>query len=427
MSVRAEGMRPRTLGALLLVGACAQSSPVGFTHDSGKGRDAAEAASPDCGRAGQACCVAPDACHGSLVCVGGICGVETSPDGGDEGECPFVLCHGRCTDVQSDAKNCGICDHDCQGTSCAEGFCSAKGIAVGTSPAELVVDATHVYFTDVTDTDGIGSVNKVASEGGTVQVLAASIPDPFGIAVDANYVYFTSGGTVAGGFGDGAVLKVPINPDGGGSATPIPIATARSNPEALVIDSSSVYWIEPGTTTGALLKCPLTGCPANVAVVLVDVLEAPYGLAIDSTSVYVTSSGGGEVDGIDKVTGAIRVIARMQNQPEGIAVANGMVYWTTNLDGLVQAAPVTGDGGTQFIATTMGAPQGVAADAVNVYWSDVAPILSFGPVESCAIAGCPPATALELVDKDETATNIAIDSLFVYWIDDNGQILRVAK
>jgi hypothetical protein len=374
-------------------------------------------------------------CNGTLVCADGVCGHPTPGDASNDGDCPFVLCHGACTDVDSDPMNCGVCGHDCRGTLCNMGLCNATGIVTGTSPVELVVDPTHVYYTD-----GDGNVSKVVSSGGTAVVLATGVASPYGIAVDTKSVYFTAQGTSAADYTDGAVFSVPLNlPDAGpampdgGLATPTAIATGRTQPQALVVDATQVYWLEPGTTptTGALLACPLTGCPSNTPQVLTDALALPYGLALDSKNLYVTTSAGGQVIGVNKSTGAIHVIAMMQDEPEGIAVANGIVYWASTMDGTIQAAPADGDGGSMFIATTnMASPQAVATDGVNVYWSDTnpmfGPMFAFGPVEQCAISG-DASTLLDLVSMEETATNIAIDMLFVYWIDDNGQILRVAK
>jgi len=346
------------------------------------------------------------------------------PEAGSDGDCPFVLCHGVCTDVFSDSTHCGVCDHDCQGTTCTGGLCLARGIAVGSGPVQLVVDSTYVYFTDTS-----GTVKRVPSGGGTTVNLASAIPSPFGVAVDATYVYFTSSGTFAAGFDDGAVFKVPISSDGGAPSSPIPLATGRPSPQNLIVDDTQVYWLEPGSapTNGALLACPLSGCIANTPQVLADTLASPWALALDSTSVYVTASGGGQVLAVDKSTGTLRVIAGMEDQPEGIAVANGKVYWASTLAGAIRSAPTDGDGGIDFIAVTMGSPQAVAADAVHVYWSDTHPLMTFGPLEECSILGCTPATALRLIDLDAMAKNIAIDSLFVYWIDGTGQILRVAK
>jgi hypothetical protein len=408
----------------LAIAGCAQAPTVTSFPDAGKTHDAGDARPPVCGGYNQVCCGIT--CQGSLACLGGVCEVNgPSPDGSaDGGDCPFVFCHGLCTDVESDSTNCGICGHDCAGTLCATGLCLARGIAVGTSPVDLVVDSTNVYFTD-----GDGTVKKVLAGGGTVGLLAVGVATPYGITVDASNVYFTSSGTFAAGFNDGAVLKVPISPDGG-TAIPTPIATNRPSPQAIVVDDTQVYWLEPGSmpTNGSILSCPLSGCPSNTPHVMVDTLALPYGLALDSTSLYVTASGGGEVYGVDKVTAKIRIIALSQNQPEGIAVANGQVYWATNLDGLIQSAPVGGSGGTtKFIATTMGSPQSVAADSTKVYWSDTHPVFTFGPLEECSVTGCPPAAPLKLVEMGETATNIAIDSTYVYWIDASGQILRVAK
>jgi hypothetical protein len=414
-------MRLRRWGTFLALLSCAQAPALKPMPDAGPRHDAGDSGPPTCGGAGQPCC--HDICDAKLLCTNGVCGHDSVPDASNDGDCPFVLCHGVCTDVDSDPKNCGVCGHDCQGTLCNMALCNATGVVVGTSPMELVVDSTHVYFTD-----GDGTVNKVVSSGGTAEVLATGVASPFGIGVDTKSVYFTAQGTSAADYSDGAVLKVPLAGLDGGPATPTPIASGRPKPQSLVVDATQVYWLEPGTTptTGALLACPLAGCPSNTPDIMVDDVALPYGLAVDSTSVYVTASGSGQIIGVDKTTAAIRVIAMMQNQPEGITVANGMVYWASNLDGTIQAAPVAGDAGSIFIAATMGAPQSVAADAVDVYWSDTNPMFSFGPVEACSVSGAP-STLLKLVGLEETATNIAIDSLFVYWIDDSGQILRVAK
>jgi hypothetical protein len=415
--------RPAFMAFACLMG-CAQGGSGALPPDAGKTVDAGDedvAVVIPCGGGGQGCC-AHDECHAGFSCQEGLCGVAKADAGDAGGTCIFVECSGVCTDTMSDGKNCGECGHDCQGNFCAEGLCLATGIAVGMNPVELTVDANNVYFTD----PGNGTVSAAPKAGGTLVPLVSGLASPYGIAVQGSSVYFTTRGTTAMEFTDGAVLVVPVGGTDGGA--PTVIATGRTQPQAIAVDSDNVYWLEPGTTTddGSLLSCPLAGCPSNTPNVVYDMLALPVGLALDATNAYVTTSAGGQVISFEKATGTNTVLAQMQNEPTGITAANGMVYWATMGDGLVQALPTTG-GTAMPIVATMGTPDAVVADAVNVYWSDTNPVSTFGPVDSCVVGGCPPANPVTLVSQMQMATWIAIDALFVYWIGAGGQILRVAK
>jgi hypothetical protein len=403
---------------------CAQGGSGAIPPDAGKTVDAGDAdvSIPiPCGGGGQGCC-AHDACHAPFTCQEGLCGVGEADAGDSGGTCIFVECSGVCTDTMSDSTSCGECGHDCQGNFCAEGLCLATGIAVGMSPVQLAVDAVNVYFTD----SGDGTVDAAPKAGGTLVPLVSGLASPYGIAVQGSLVYFTTQGTMATEFTDGAVLTVPVGGTDGGA--PTAIATGRTKPQSIAVDGENVYWLEPGTSSddGSILSCPPAGCPPNTPNVIYDMLALPVGLALDATSAYVTTSAGGQVVRFDKTTGANTVLAQMQNEPAGITAANGMIYWATMGDGLVQFLPVAG-GTAMPVVATMGSPEVVAADAVNVYWSDANPVSTFGPVDSCVVGGCPPGNPVTLVSQTQMATWIAIDALFVYWIGAGGQILRVAK
>jgi hypothetical protein len=97
-------------------------------------------------------------------------------------------------------------------------------------------------------------VLKVPIGGGTIVPLATTVTSPGNIAVDSTSVYFTtsaftrSGDAVAGG---GLVAKVPIGgiTDGG---APMTLASTADSPWAIAVDSTRVYFTTIGTPSSAI-------------------------------------------------------------------------------------------------------------------------------------------------------------------------------
>jgi hypothetical protein len=107
-------------------------------------------------------------------------------------------------------------------------------LASGEYGQALATDTTSIYFTTYTSS-GQGSVAKVPLGGGASTMLATGFARPYGIAVDAGFVYFTSeqGGTVQ---------KVPTT---GGA--PAVLASGLLSPARLVADASALYWVNKGS------------------------------------------------------------------------------------------------------------------------------------------------------------------------------------
>ncbi|HEX8790716.1 MAG TPA: hypothetical protein VF765_07175 [Polyangiaceae bacterium] len=78
---------------------------------------------------------------------------------------------------------------------------------------------------------------KAPLAGGAPTTLASDQNQPFGIAVDESYVYWTE-------FGSRHVMKVPI-----AGGTPVTIASNRLNPAGIAVDATSVYWTNFGEGT----------------------------------------------------------------------------------------------------------------------------------------------------------------------------------
>jgi hypothetical protein len=70
-----------------------------------------------------------------------------------------------------------------------------------------VASGNDVFFTNAGTGASDGSVVKVSKSGGATKVLGDGYIYPFGIAVDASYVYVAVGG--AGDQDDGQIVRMP--------------------------------------------------------------------------------------------------------------------------------------------------------------------------------------------------------------------------
>jgi sugar lactone lactonase YvrE len=83
-------------------------------------------------------------------------------------------------------------------------------------------------------------VKSIPIGGGSINPIAQNQGAPDGIAVDAQYVYWTN-------YDDNTVLKAP---KAGGTA--YTLASSQNNPSAIAVDDKNVYWANQGS--GYILK-----------------------------------------------------------------------------------------------------------------------------------------------------------------------------
>jgi hypothetical protein len=347
--------------------------------------------------------------------------------------------------LQTDPKNCGTCGHDCLGGACMAGVCQAFAIVPAQfGAAEMAVDATHVYWSSVSN----GQVLKAAKDGSGVVVLVTD-PDltPVAVTIDDTSVYW------ADNSGGGSVQACPKTGCDGGAR----LVTEANlvNPVSVAVDGTHVFWAEyANDTIGRANK--LDGGAFGY---LVTNLVYAAGVAVDDASVYFGSS-----DTIGKLplnapttstsdgdAGPFTVLySGTSLDLSGLVVDSTNAYWTeANDPGAVEFAPKVGVG--SGVPTALGSnetyPWNIVVDATNVYWTAEGPDSSTskqystfvnGYVATCPKAGCPQGGPTILANNLHNPRGIAVDDAAVYFtifgnVTDvqqyptEGSVMKIAK
>ena len=269
----------------------------------------------------------------------------------------------------------------------------------------IVVDSTSVYWNDAI-TNG---VNKIpvggVPDGGAPTVLTASWPNDNALmtmTMDATGENLYVGSSeVYGGIG-----KIPVN--GGPSTLLSPLPTPLEQyPIAIAVDANDVYWIntENGTQNGigdgTLQKLPLAGSPDAAA---------PTTVASDLADRPVT---------ILNSSGPSALAYR------GLVVDDANAYWCDFWNGVIFECALTGCGSQPTGVAAATYPTSVAADDVNLYWSDE------DGIWKCAKSGCDkkPTMVVRTASPSTSALNyaVALDADNVYWIHELGSALEIWK
>jgi hypothetical protein len=214
-------------------------------------------------------------------------------------------------------------------------------VLLGTAPSGILaiaLDAANAYVLVGTRESLQGSVQVVPLEGGEMHQLATIDLEPSGIAVDANYVYWTEHGELdwSGGAVNGSLSRVPL-----AGGTPEVLVQGETFPTAIAVGTRGVYWLSLGTpgvdctsTDGAIRSlAPGSATPVTV----VSNLASPSSLALNDAGVYWTQQGS-FCNVIQMVGGAFslangasvaRTLATGLADPGNVYVDSTTAYFTT--------------------------------------------------------------------------------------------------
>ena len=248
-----------------------------------------------------------------------------------------------------------------------------------TSPATSDSEATTTPGTSDTSADACDQ-----GPDGEIVVLAANVPAPTRIALDATHVWWVGQ--------PGYLMKCAKD---GCADAPTTILTDQPGPLDLIVDSGKVYWSLTANTglcgsDGLIMHCDADACEATAAPLVSSVCSA--GLAVDAANVYIAEHGGGDgtVERCARsgCAGNSDELAEVLAGPTSLAAAGGALVWTAGASDPANGGAVfvcdPGDCAPQALASGPNIlPVSVATDGLRAYWPNVD-----GTIMACALTGC---------------------------------------
>ncbi len=347
----------------------------------------------------------------------------------DAGEAGLSLCNNLCTNLLTDVDNCGACGHKC--VACASGTCQAAVIASAGAPIfDIAVNSTDVWWTQPATMSSSGALlSKHLASGMNIVTVVSNLPDPRGIALGVNKVFWVD-------YINASVDEADLTTVGGAFTTDWPppavdgsASSVHAKPIDVALDSSNIYWVANGT--GDVLSIPRMNQGNVSPTVIASGQDNPYAIAVYGGNVFWANLGsstnppnGSVMQTATTGGGAIITLASSQAEPFDIVADANNVYWVDNANpGTVNQVPV-GGGNVITLAQGEGAPYGIAVDSTSVYWTS----FSDNTVNAVPIGGGDGGAKRVYASGQSGPAAITVDATNIYWVNQSAQtIVEVTK
>lgn len=367
---------------------------------------------------------------------------ECPPGYADCDGIPITICETR---IDSDPTACGACGKVCPpagphqvatcahascGVACAAGYldcdgdpangCESPGAKCGVqilasykTPGGIALDETFVYYASKgTAPDFMdGAVWKVPKSGGASIELAVGLNRPLALTTDAEWVYCANGGHTDRP--DGSIVAIP---KGGGAPRSLLLSGLRPNNP--VISGDQLFFTLREIPNGRVLATKKDGSTLNAPV------EIATGLAgandfVRAGNGLVWSTTGNMPDGSDaRVEAAAFDGSNRRTLAQGIPVPSyqtgvlgDAIFVGSGTRQSLERIDLASDGGAPItLATMLGTPQEVVADASWIYMTISSPprVIALRPIGSAPIV---------VADQQSFPSYLGADATHIYWTD----------
>ena len=221
----------------------------------------------------------------------------------------------------------------------------------GGSPNGVAVYGDYVYWT-VPNANAIGRAGMNGT--GVDQTFIQGLQGVQGVAVNSAGIFWTNTGTGSIGRADLDGQNVNQN-----------FITGASPSNLMTADAAHLYWTIAGFqfTRDAIARADVSGGNLNTTFVTGDAVSSPEGVAVDDAHVYWTSLLSDAIGqaNLSDGSGANGDFIDGPHNPTGIAVNAGQLYWSNFVTNSLGTADTSGGNVNQSFIPASG-PEGVAAE-----------------------------------------------------------------